>query len=388
MPLTIHPGVKEIEDEMIAIRHHIHAHPELGFEEFATSELIANLLTSWGYTVHRGLGGTGVVGQICNGDGYRIGLRADMDALPLQEQNDLIYSSTIPGKMHACGHDGHTATLLAAAKVLASERHFKGTLNVIFQPAEEGKGGAQRMIEDGLLDLFPCDGIYAMHNMPGLPLGKLGFLSGPFMASSDTVTMTIQGHGGHAAVPHKTVDPLVISANIVLALQTIVSRNINPLDMAIVSVGELHAGSSANIVPDTARLVVSVRSLNSHTRDKLQERITQLSQSITDAYSGKLKIDYHRRYPVLINHEKETNLAREIAINTFGEDCLIPDMVPSTGSEDFAFMLATCPGTYLLIGNGDNGDDIMPHHPKYNFNDACISVGATYWIALVNKLLS
>ncbi|EOC5298472.1 M20 aminoacylase family protein [Klebsiella pneumoniae] len=388
MVLTIHPGIKKIESEMIAIRHHIHAYPELGFEEFSTSDLVANLLGSWGYTVHRGLGGTGVVGQICRGEGYRIGLRAEMDALPLQEKTALSYQSTIPGKMHACGHDGHTAILLAAAKILASEPQFNGTLNVIFQPAEEGKGGAQKMVDDGLFTLFPCDGVYAMHNMPGLPLGKLGFLSGPFMASSDTVSMTIQGHGGHAAVPHKTVDPLVIAANIVLSMQTIVSRNINPLDMAIVSVGEMHAGSAANIVPDTAEIVVSVRALNSQTRDRLQERIITLSQAITEAYSGTITIDYHRRYPVLCNHDKETKLARDVAISTFGEDCLIPDMVPSTGSEDFAFMLEACPGSYLLIGNGDNGDDIMPHHPKYDFNDTCISVGASYWIALVNTLLS
>ncbi|HKR39932.1 MAG TPA: amidohydrolase, partial [Paraburkholderia sp.] len=253
--MAIPAAIAAIEEEMIALRHEIHAHPELGFEEFVTSDLVAQRLTEWGYEVHRGLGGTGVVGTLKVGDGkQRLGLRADMDALPIHENTGLDYASRIPGKMHACGHDGHTAMLLAAAKHLAQSRNFSGTLHLIFQPAEEGLGGAKRMLDEGLFERFPCDAVFAMHNMPGFPTGKLGFRAGPFMASSDTVIIDIDGRGGHGAVPHKAIDPVVVCANVVLALQTIVSRNVPPLDMAIVTVGAIHSGDAPNVIPQTAQM--------------------------------------------------------------------------------------------------------------------------------------
>lgn len=266
-----------LADEMIDLRHRIHAHPELGFEEFATSDLVAERLQAWGYTVHRGLGGTGVVAQMQVGDGgKRLGLRADMDALPIHETTGLPYQSTIPGNMHACGHDGHTAMLLAAAKHLARERRFSGTLNLIFQPAEEGLGGAKKMLDEGLFEQFPCDAVFAMHNMPGFPAGKLGFLPGPFMASSDTVIVEVQGRGGHCAVPHKAIDPVVVCAQIVIALQTIVSRNVSPLDMAIITVGAIHAGEAPNVIPDRAQMRLSVRALKPEVRDLLETRIQEV----------------------------------------------------------------------------------------------------------------
>lgn len=385
--MAILAEISAIGDEMIAIRHAIHAHPELGFEEFSTSDLVAEKLLAWGYEVHRGLAGTGVVGQLRTGDGPRIGLRADMDALPILEETELSYASTHPGKMHACGHDGHTATLLAAAKVLAQTRRFSGTLNVIFQPAEEGLGGARKMVEQGLFELFPCDAIFAMHNMPGHPLGQLGFLSGPFMASSDTVSITLRGVGGHGAVPHKTIDPVIIAATLTLCLQSVVSRNIDPLDTAIVSVGAIHAGTAANIIPASAKLEVSVRSLKADTRDVLQARITSLAQNIARSYGGEAEVFYNRRYPVLVNDEKETELARAAALDWVGEQGLIADMRPLTGSEDFAFMLDKCPGSYLIIGNGDDEQSVMCHHPRFDFNDQCLLVGASYWVKLVEKML-
>lgn len=386
--MAVLPEVERIREEMIAIRHAIHAHPELGFEEFTTSDLVAEKLQEWGFQVHRGLAGTGVVGQLCTGEGPRIGLRADMDALPIVEQTGLAYASTQQGKMHACGHDGHTATLLAAAKVLAETRRFRGTLNVIFQPAEEGLGGAREMVAQGLFELFPCDAVFAMHNMPGFELGKLGFLAGPFMASSDTATITLHGVGGHGAVPHKTVDPVVIAATLTLCLQSVVSRNIDPLDTAIVSVGAIHAGSAANVIPASATLSVSVRSLRADTRDLLQTRITLLAQHIAQSYGGQAEVHYNRRYPVLVNDQRQTELAREAAVEWVGEQGLINQMRPLTGSEDFSFMLAKCPGSYLIIGNGDGEESVMCHHPKFDFNDQCLLIGASYWVKLVEKMLA
>lgn len=379
--------IEHIRDEMIAIRQHIHAHPELGFEEFGTSDLVASKLEAWGYTVHLGLGGTGVVGQLRRGPGPTIGLRADMDALPIHEETGLNYASVNEGKMHACGHDGHTATLLAAAKVLATSTNFSGTVNLIFQPAEEGLGGARKMVEQGLFELFPCDAIFAMHNMPGHPLGKFGFLAGPFMASSDTVTVTVLGKGGHGAVPYKAIDPVLIASSIVLNLQSIVSRNIDPLDMAIVSVGSLQAGKAANVIPSTAKLEISVRSLSAATRDLLQARITALVKMTAQGLGGDAQVHYNRRYPVLVNHQKETELAIAAALDWVGEDGLIQNMRPLTGSEDFAFMLQHCPGSYLIVGNGDDEGSVMCHHPEFDFNDQCLLMGASYWIKLVEKML-
>ena len=387
--MAIPAAIAAIEEEMIALRHEIHAHPELGFEEFVTSDLVAQRLTEWGYEVHRGLGGTGVVGTLKVGDGQRrLGLRADMDALPIHEATGLDYASRIPGKMHACGHDGHTAMLLAAAKHLAQSRNFNGTLHLIFQPAEEGLGGAKRMLDEGLFERFPCDAVFAMHNMPGFPTGKLGFRAGPFMASSDTVIIDIDGRGGHGAVPHKAIDPVVVCANVVLALQTIVSRNVPPLDMAIVTVGAIHSGDAPNVIPQTAQMKLSVRALRPEVRDLLQERITALVHAQASAYGATARIDYQRRYPVLVNDDAMTAFAQDVARVWLGEEGLIGEMAPLTGSEDFSFLLEHCAGSYLIIGNGDGEGGCMVHNPGYDFNDDCLATGAAYWVQLTERFLS
>jgi hippurate hydrolase len=386
--MVIPAAMAEIEEEMIALRHSIHAHPELGFEEFVTSDLIAARLTEWGYEVHRGLGGTGVVGTMRIGTSTRrLGLRADMDALPIQETTGLAYASRVPGKMHACGHDGHTAMLLAAAKHLARSRSFDGTLHLIFQPAEEGLGGAKRMLDEGLFERFPCDAVFAMHNMPGFPTGKLGFRAGPFMASSDTVVIDIDGRGGHGAVPHKTIDPVVVCANVVLALQSIVSRNVSPLDMAVVTVGAIHAGEAPNVIPQTAQMRLSVRALRPEVRDLLEERITTLVHAQASAYGATARIDYERRYPVLVNDADMTAFAQEVARDWLGEDALIKDLAPLTGSEDFSFLLERCAGSYLIIGNGDGEGGCMVHNAGYDFNDDCLATGAAYWVKLTERFL-
>ncbi|EJM73307.1 M20 aminoacylase family protein [Pseudomonas sp. GM55] len=381
------PGIAAMQDEMIAIRHSIHAHPELGFEEFATSERVAQCLTRWGFEVSTGVGKTGVVATLKNGEGRSIGLRADMDALPIQETSGLPYASRIDGVMHACGHDGHTAILLAAGQYLARTRAFKGTLHLIFQPAEEGLGGARKMLEEGLLERFPCDAIFAMHNVPGYPVGHLGFYSGPFMASADTVNIRIIGNGGHGAVPHKAVDPVVVCASIVIALQSIVSRNINPQEMAIITVGSLHAGSASNVIPSSADLSLSVRALTPEVRHLLEVRITELVQGQAASFGAQAHIDYQHCHPVLINDPEHTAFAREVARDWLGEEHLIDDLRPFTASEDFAFVLEKCPGSYLVIGNGEGEGGCLLHNSGYDFNDGCLPVGASYWVKLVERFL-
>jgi hippurate hydrolase len=386
--MVIPAGIAEVEEEMIALRRSIHAHPELAYEEFATGALVAERLREWGYTVHRGLGQTGVVGQLKVGNGTRrLGLRADMDALPIHENTGLPYASKLPGKMHACGHDGHTAMLLAAAKHLAREKSFDGTLNLIFQPAEEGLAGAKKMLDDGLFEQFPCDAVFAMHNMPGFPTGKFGFMPGSFMASSDTVIIKVIGRGGHGAVPHKAVDPVVVCAQIVLALQSIVSRNVAPLDMSIITVGAIHAGEAPNVIPETAEMRLSVRALRPEVRDLLQQRITEVATGQAAVFGARAEVDYQRRYPVLVNDADMTALARQVALDWLGEDGLIRDMQPLTGSEDFAFLLERCAGSYLIIGNGDGEGGCMVHNPGYDFNDACLATGAAYWVKLAQTFL-
>ena len=375
-------------DEMVALRHQIHAQPELGFEEFATSSLVAERLEQWGYRVHRGLGRTGVVGQIKCGSGTRtIGLRADMDALPIHESTGLSYASTIAGKMHACGHDGHTASLLAAARQLARTRRFNGTVNLIFQPAEEGLGGARVMIEDGLFERFPCDAVYAFHNMPRVPEGQFGFRAGAFMASSDTVTIRLTGRGGHGATPHLTADPVVACASIVMALQTVVARNVDPQEMAVVTVGAMHAGAAPNVIPEHAELKLSVRALIPEVRDLLEERITAIVHAQAASFGVTATIDYNRRYPVLVNHAAETAYAEKVARDWLGDQCIVADMPALTGSEDFAFILEKRPGCYFVIGNGDGAGGCMVHNPGYDFNDAILPLAAGFWVRLVEDYL-
>jgi hippurate hydrolase len=381
------PELAAIEAEMIALRQEIHAQPELGFEEHATSALVAAKLEAWGYRVSRGVGGTGVVGTMERGPGSNLGLRADMDALPIHEATGLAYASRNDGVMHACGHDGHTAMLLAAARCLAQKAQWRGTLHLIFQPAEEGLGGALRMIEDGLFERFPCDAVFAMHNMPGFPAGTIGFHSGAFMASADEVTIRVIGRGGHAAAPQQTIDPVVVGASIVMALQSVVARNVAPHDQAVVSVGALHAGSASNVIAPHADLHLSVRALSAQVRTLLERRITEVAEGQAASYGARVEIDYRHCYPVLVNHEDETELARRVALEWGGAQMLIDGLRPLMASEDFAYMLERCPGSYLSIGNGDGAQHCSLHNPGYDFNDASLAVGASYWVKLAERIL-
>ena len=377
--------------EFIQLRRDIHQHPELAFEEHRTADLVASKLESWGYAVHRGLGGTGVVGTLKRGNSARrLGLRADMDALPIHEATGVDWASSTPGLMHACGHDGHTAMLLAAAKTIANDASFDGTLNLIFQPAEEGGGGAVRMMADGLFEHHPCDAVFAMHNMPGVPQGHFVFRDGAAMASSDYVTIRVHGTGGHGAMPHRAADPLVAAASIVMALQTIVARNVDPLHTAVVTVGALHAGQANNVIPALATLELSVRALDADVRRLLEQRIKALVAAQAESFGVRAEVDWRPGYCVLVNTVEETNFAREVALSLVGPEHVTLHGPALTGSEDFAFMLEKIPGSYLLIGNGD-GDSAgacMVHNPGYDFNDDNIATGAAYWVALVERYLS
>ena len=387
---TLLDELNERADEFIGLRRDIHRHPELAFDEHRTSALVAEKLQSWGYAVGRGLGGTGVVGRLVRGDGRRrLGLRADMDALPIHEATGLPHASCHDGVMHACGHDGHTAMLLAAAQHLAQRGGFSGTLNLIFQPAEEGGGGALRMMADGLFEKYPCDAVFGMHNMPGVPQGRLVLRDGAAMASSDYAMVTLTGIGGHGAMPHRAADPVVAAASIVMALQTIVSRNIDPLQMAVVTVGALHAGKANNVIPQSATLEISVRSLDREVRGKLEQRIKALITAQAESFDVTAQIDWRPGYAVLVNTSEETAFAREVALELVGADRVTLQGPPVPGSEDFAFMLEQVPGSYLLIGNGD-GDSAgacMVHNPGYDFNDANLPIGAAYWALLAQRFL-
>ena len=382
-------AIRAIEDEMLASRHQIHANPELGFEELATSDLVAERLQRWGYAVHRGLGKTGVVGTLVCGDGQkRLGIRADMDALPIVETSGRPWASRVLGKMHACGHDGHTTMLLGAARHLAATRAFNGTLHVVFQPAEEGMGGARVMIEDGFFEQFPCDAMFALHNMPGLPEGQFGFITGPAMASSDSATITVRGKGGHGAMPQAAVDPVVAASAIVMALQTIVSRNVPPLDMGIITVGAFHSGTTFNVIPETAELKLTIRALRPEVRDQLERRIKEVVHAQASVYGATAEVQYDRRYPVLVNDAESTDFARQVARDWVGEAGMVPNLPPLTGSEDFSFFLEKCKGSYLLLGNGVGAEGgCMVHNPGYDFNDRCLGTGASYWVRLAQAFL-
>ncbi|KCB45489.1 M20 aminoacylase family protein [Bordetella hinzii] len=386
--MSILPEVAAIQDEMVALRHRLHAHPELAYEEVATGDLVAECLRAWGYEVHRGLGGTGVVGQLRRGSGTRrLGLRADMDALPIHEATGLPYASRLPGKMHACGHDGHTATLLAAARALAARAVFDGTLNLIFQPAEEGHGGAQRMIADGLFERFPCDTIYSFHNEPGYPAGQFGFRPGVMYSSSDTAILTVRGEGGHGAMPHVAVDPIVASAHIVLALQTIVSREVDPNDMAVVTIGAIHGGEAPNVIPASVELRLTIRARRPETRQLLRDRITAIAQQQAAVHRATVEVDYRWRYPPVINDADATRFAREVARQSLGETALIADLQPLQASDDFAFMLQAVPGSYFIVGNGEGAGGCMVHNPGYDFNDALLPRVASFWVRLAERFL-
>ena len=381
--------------EFIRLRREIHSEPELAFEEHRTAALVADKLEGWGYSVERGVGGTGVVGRLTRGHGAkRLGLRADMDALPIAEASGAAWASRRPGVMHACGHDGHTAMLLAAAKHLAERGSFSGTLQLIFQPAEEGGGGALRMMADGLFERYPCDAVFAMHNMPGVPQGHLVFREGAAMASSDYASITLTGVGGHGAMPHTATDPIVAAASTVMALQTIVARNVDPQAMAVVTVGALHAGTANNVIPASATLELSVRALDREVRATLERRIKALVAAQAESFGVGARIDWCAGYAVLVNTPEQTAFARAVGLELRGAGGVTLQGPALPASEDFAFMLERVPGSYLLIGNGiGNGDGknagaCMVHNPGYDFNDDNIAIGAAYWALLAERFLS
>ncbi|MCM2345070.1 M20 aminoacylase family protein [Acidovorax soli] len=381
-------AMRALSPEFIAIRRDIHAHPELAFEERRTSDLVAERLAAWGYQVHRGLGGTGVVGALRKGSGSRtLGIRADMDALPIQEKTGLDYASRHGGKMHACGHDGHTAILLCAARYLAESADFSGTLNLIFQPAEENEGGALRMVDEGLFTLFPCDEIYALHNSPGMPVGQVALSVGPLMASFDRATVTLRGRGAHGAMPHHGIDPMQCAASITLGLQSIVSREIDALKSAVITVGSIQAGEAYNVVPESAQLKIGVRTLDPKVRTLVEQRIREFIAAQAQSYQLQAEVTYERKYPVLVNHAAQTEILRQAAVRLLGADNVL-ERPPVMGSEDFAYMLEHRPGAYIRLGNGTGEDGgCMVHNPKYDFNDKALPIGAALWVHLVQSCL-
>ena len=381
--------IADLHGEIAAWRRDIHAHPELLYDVHRTAAAVASRLAAFGCDeVVSGIGRTGVVGVIKGSrpGGVRkaIALRADMDALPIEEANDLPYKSTVPGKMHACGHDGHTAMLLGAAKYLAETRNFTGTAVVIFQPAEEGGAGGLAMLQDGLMERFAIDEVYGMHNLPGLPVGAFSIRSGPIMAATDTLTVEIEGVGGHAARPHYAVDPILVGAQVVSQLQSIVSRNVDPLEAAVVSICTFHAGNADNVIPQTALMQGTVRSLRREVRELLRRRVAEVIEGTAQLYGAKANFTLRPGYPVLSNHERETAFAAAVASDVAGADRVNTEMAPVMGGEDFSYMLEARPGAFIFVGNGEGAG---LHHPRYNFNDDVISYGTSYWVRLVETAM-
>jgi amidohydrolase len=380
---------------MATVRREIHAHPELCFKEVRTADLVASRLTEWGIPIHRGLGTTGVVGIVKSGTSSRaIGLRADMDALPMQELNTFAHASTQPGKMHACGHDGHTAMLLAAAQHLAAHRHFDGTVYLIFQPAEEGGGGAREMIKDGLFEQFPMDAVFGMHNWPGADVGQFSVSAGAVMASSNEFKITLHGKGGHGAMPHNAIDPVPVACQLVQAFQTIISRNIKPIDAGVISVTMIHAGEATNVIPNTCELQGTVRTFSLDVLDLIEQRMKQITEHICAAFAMTCDFAFKRNYPPTVNSAAEAEFARQVMASIVGAD-QVTAQEPTMGAEDFSFMLQAKPGCYAFIANGDGthrdmghgGGPCMRHNASYDFNDELIPLGATYWVRLVQAWL-
>jgi amidohydrolase len=393
------PEIVAQQADMAQLRQDIHAHPELAFEEQRTAHLIAEHLTAWGISVHQGLAKTGVVGTIVGTAGTSqraLGLRADMDALPLQEANTFSYRSTHPGKMHACGHDGHVAMLMGAARYLAQHKaHFAGRVHLIFQPAEEQEGGAQQMIHDGLFEKFPCDAVFALHNWPGMPVGTFGIRQGAIMASSSEFKIIVKGQGAHAALPHTGADPIFAACQIANSLQSVITRNKNPLHAAVLSITQIHAGSATNIIPDQAWLEGTVRTFDLATLDLIEQRVHAIAAHTAEAFGCTLEFEFVRNYPPTINHPNETNLALDVMRSLVTPDCIYADVEPTMGAEDFAFMLQAKPGCYMFIGNGE-GQQALPghgpgpcilHSPSYDFNDEIIPLGSSFWVKLVETYL-
>jgi amidohydrolase len=389
-------GILDLQAEIQAIRRDLHAHPELRFEEHRTAELVAERLRAWGLDVHTGIGTTGVVGTLRNGDSQRaVGLRADMDALPLQEHNRFAHRSRHDGRMHACGHDGHVAMLLAAARYLSMHRAFDGVVHFIFQPAEEGGAGAQKMIDEGLFERFRCDAVFSMHNWPGLEVGRFAVTPGPMMASSNEFEISISGRGAHAAMPQNGVDPVLVATHLVQALQSVITRNKKPIDAAVLSVTEIHAGDATNIIPDSAIVRGTVRTFTIETLDLIEARMRALTEQLPPAFGATGSLEFVRNYPPTINSPKETAFAVSVLEDVVGAANVDASCEPTMGSEDFSFMLLARPGCYVFIGNGEgahrqSGHGMGPcmlHNPSYDFNDELIPLGGSYWVRLVQRFL-
>jgi amidohydrolase len=386
MPLI--DEIVAMEAEMIAWRHDLHAHPELGFEENRTAEFVAEKLDSFGIQVVRGIGKTGVVGVLRVGNQTRsVGLRADMDALPIVEENVFAHRSRHDGTMHACGHDGHTAMLLGAAKYLAATQRFQGTVNFIFQPAEEGIGGAKAMLEDGLFEQFPCDQLFAMHNAPGMPVGKFAASPGTVTAAGAFFDITIQGTGAHGAFPNDAVDPVIVAAECVSALQTVVARNIRPTETAVLSITQIHAGDAYNVIPGTARLAGTARTFSIKTMHLIEQRVTDLVKGIALAHGAQAEIDFRIVFHPTINDKAAATFAADVAAELVGEDNIFRQVPPGTGSEDFGYMLEAVPGCYLLLGNTDKNHERPVHNPGYDFNDRAAVYGASFFARAVERAL-
>ncbi len=382
---SLQPSIKQL-------RQHIHAYPELGFQEHRTAALVAERLKEWGLEVHEGVGGTGVVGVLRGAQpgASSVGLRADMDALPIQEQTQLPYQSTLPGQMHACGHDGHTAILLMAAAYLAQHPYFAGTVYFIFQPAEEGLGGAQAMIDDGLFERFPCDAVFALHNWPSLPPGHIGVNPGPMMAAADTFSITITGHGGHGAHPSLSKDPVVTAAQLITALQTIVSRNVHPFESGVVTVSAMQAGhlQAHSVIPNQVQLSGTVRTFCETVQVQIQQRMQQICQGTAQAFDMDITLDYQRLFPATVNSAQHAQLVAEVAQDLFGADCVDDQLLPSMGAEDFSFMLQQRPGAYFRLGQGGADQGRVLHNATFDFNDAVIPHGAAMFIRIAQRFLA
>ncbi|NNG03208.1 MAG: amidohydrolase [Inquilinus sp.] len=384
-------SIAAMQEEMTEWRRDIHMHPELGFEEVRTSDLVAEKLQEWGIEVHRGIAKTGLVGVLKGRDGAAsgraVGLRADMDALPMDEENDFPHKSTHPGKFHGCGHDGHTTMLLGAAKYLAETRNFDGTVNFIFQPAEEGRGGGKLMVEEKLFDRFPCDEVYGLHNWPELPAGEIAAVPGPIMAAADRFDIAIRARGGHAAMPHHANDPVVIAAQLVTAFQTLVSRRTDPLDSSVISVTQVHVGSADNVIAEEAALSGTVRTFKPETQDMIEGGMARICKGVGEAFGAEIEMNYDRGYPATVNHPEHAALAADIAGSVVGPDKVRRDVEPVMGAEDFSFMLLERPGAYLWLGQAGGPSGCMVHNPRYDFNDNVLPVGASLFATLVETRL-
>lgn len=377
--------------DITAIRRDIHAHPELAFEESRTADIVASALESYGVEVHRGLAGTGVVGVIkgkLGNSGRMIGLRADMDALPMPEMNEFPHRSRHQGKMHACGHDGHTAMLLGAARYLSENRNFDGTAVLIFQPAEEGEGGARVMIEQGLFQQFPVDAVFGLHNWPGLPVGQMAIMPGPVMAGTCGLEILIRGHGCHAAMPHQGVDTILVGTEIIQALQTVVSRNLHPCDAGVVSVTQFHAGDAWNVIPEDAVLRGTIRTFKPVVQTLVEKRIREICSGIAATFGAHVDVRFEQRYPPTVNSVAEAKFCQEVAASLIGKTQVITDELPSMGAEDFAYMLLEKPGCYVWLGNGPGEGGCTLHNPHYDFNDDITALGVSYWVGLTRAFLS